>query len=53
MIVVVNKDLKKFKYSDMLYWFCKKEYDWGWKKFMEFTKVFDGFIVADMFVIKV
>ena len=22
------------KYSDTLHRFCKKEHDWGWKKFM-------------------
>ena len=46
-IAVVNKDPKKSKYSDTLHRFCKKEHDWGWKKFMELTKVLDGFTVAD------
>eukprot|EP00252_Welwitschia_mirabilis_P006889 TRINITY_DN1781_c0_g1_i1.p1 TRINITY_DN1781_c0_g1~~TRINITY_DN1781_c0_g1_i1.p1 ORF type:complete len:1298 (-),score=334.57 TRINITY_DN1781_c0_g1_i1:264-4157(-) len=51
-IAVVNKDPKKSKYSDTLHRFCKKEHDWGWKKFMELSKVLDGFIVADILVIK-
>lgn len=51
-IAVVNKDPKKSKYSDTLHRFCKKEHDWGWKKFMELGKVLDGFTVADTLVIK-
>eukprot|EP00850_Spirogloea_muscicola_P017540 SM000152S01528 [mRNA] locus=s152:35556:42868:+ [translate_table: standard] len=51
-IAVVNKDPKKSKYSDTLHRFCKKEHDWGWKKFMELSKVLDGFTVADTLVIK-
>ncbi|MFS8025204.1 putative MATH/TRAF domain-containing protein [Helianthus anomalus] len=46
-IAVVNKDPKKSKYSDTLHGFWKKEHDWGWKKFMELSKVLDGFIDAD------
>lgn len=38
-IAVVNRDPKKSKYSDTLHRFCKKEHDWGWKKFMELNKV--------------
>ena len=37
-IAVVNRDPKKSKYSDTLHRFCKKEHDWGWKKFMELSK---------------
>ncbi|KAG1347460.1 TNF receptor-associated factor [Cocos nucifera] len=51
-IAVVNKDPKKSKYSDTLHRFWKKEHDWGWKKFMELSKVYDGFIVADTLIIK-
>eukprot|EP00898_Chlorokybus_atmophyticus_P004854 jgi/Chlat1/536/Chrsp103S01120 len=51
-IAVVNKDPKKSKYSDTLHRFCKKEHDWGWKKFMELSKVVDGFTVSDTLVIK-
>ncbi|XP_048130620.1 TNF receptor-associated factor homolog 1a-like isoform X3 [Rhodamnia argentea] len=51
-IAVVNKDPKKSKYSDTLHRFWKKEHDWGWKKFMELSKVFDGFIDADTLIIK-
>nr|KYP60787.1 Ubiquitin carboxyl-terminal hydrolase 12 [Cajanus cajan] len=43
-IAVVNKDPKKSKYSDTLHRFWKKEHDWGWKKFMELSKVYDGFV---------
>ncbi|XP_043713290.1 TNF receptor-associated factor homolog 1b-like [Telopea speciosissima] len=51
-IAVVNKEPKKSKYSDTLHRFWKKEHDWGWKKFMELSKVQDGFIVGDTLVIK-
>ncbi|XP_022844131.1 MATH domain-containing protein At5g43560-like isoform X2 [Olea europaea var. sylvestris] len=51
-IAVVNKDPKKSKYSDTLHRFCKKEHDWGWKKFMELSKVLGGFIDADTLIIK-
>jgi len=51
-IAVVNKDPKKSKYSDTLHRFCKKEHDWGWKKFMELSKILDGFTVANTLVIK-
>ncbi|XP_057771382.1 TNF receptor-associated factor homolog 1a-like isoform X2 [Salvia miltiorrhiza] len=51
-IAVVNKDPKKSKYSDTLHRFWKKEHDWGWKKFMELSKVLDGFIDADNLIIK-
>ncbi|XP_059298963.1 TNF receptor-associated factor homolog 1a-like isoform X3 [Lycium ferocissimum] len=51
-IAVVNKDPKKSKYSDTLHRFWKKEHDWGWKKFMELSKVVDGFIDADTLIIK-
>ncbi|KAF5738580.1 MATH domain-containing protein [Tripterygium wilfordii] len=51
-IAVVNKDPKKSKYSDTLHRFWKKEHDWGWKKFMELSKVLDGFIDADSLIIK-
>ncbi|XP_042028934.1 TNF receptor-associated factor homolog 1a-like [Salvia splendens] len=51
-ISVVNKDPKKSRYSDTLHHFWKKEHDWGWKKFMELSKVQDGFIDADVLIIK-
>ncbi|KAH8495650.1 hypothetical protein Peur_055651 [Populus x canadensis] len=52
-IAVVNKDAKKSKYSDTLHRFWKKEHDWGWKKFMELSKVSDGFLDAtDTLIIK-
>ncbi|KAJ7954758.1 MATH domain-containing protein [Quillaja saponaria] len=52
-IAVVNKDPKKSKYSDTLHRFWKKEHDWGWKKFMELSKVYDGFVdAADNLIIK-
>jgi hypothetical protein len=38
--------------ADTLHRFCKKEHDWGWKKFMELSKVMDGFTVDDTLVIK-
>ncbi|KAH7661278.1 putative coiled-coil protein [Dioscorea alata] len=51
-IAVVNREPKKSKYSDTLHRFWKKEHDWGWKKFMELSKVSDGFIVNDTLMIK-
>lgn len=51
-IAVVNKDPKKSKYSDTLHRFWKKEHDWGWKKFIELSKVLEGFINDDSLVIK-
>ncbi|KAG6394925.1 hypothetical protein SASPL_145516 [Salvia splendens] len=51
-IAIVNKDPKKSKYSDTVHRFWKKEHDWGWKKFMELSKVLDGFIDADTLIIK-
>lgn len=51
-IAVVNKDPKKSKYSDTLHRFWKKEHDWGWKKFMELSKVLEGFIDSDTLIIK-
>ena len=51
-IAVMNKDPKKSKYSDTLHRFCKKEHDWGWKKFMDLGKLADGFTIADSLVIK-
>jgi hypothetical protein len=38
--------------SDTLHLFWKKEHDWGWKKFMELSKLHDGFIVEDVLTIK-
>jgi hypothetical protein len=38
--------------ADTLHRFCKKEHDWGWKKFMELNKVLDGFTVDNELVIK-
>ncbi|ESQ33523.1 hypothetical protein EUTSA_v10009691mg, partial [Eutrema salsugineum] len=51
---VMNKDPKKSKLSDTLHEFCKKEHDWGWKKFMELFRLHDGFIHdSDSLIIKV
>ncbi|XP_047093831.1 TNF receptor-associated factor homolog 1b-like [Lolium rigidum] len=47
-IAVGNMDPKKVKYSDTLHRFWKKEHDWGWKKFMELSKIQDGFLVDDV-----
>uniref|UniRef100_A0A1J3CGT9 MATH domain-containing protein n=1 Tax=Noccaea caerulescens TaxID=107243 RepID=A0A1J3CGT9_NOCCA len=43
-IAVVHKESKKSKFSDTLHRFWKKEHDWGWKKFIELSKLKDGFI---------
>ncbi|TVU49317.1 hypothetical protein EJB05_00625 [Eragrostis curvula] len=37
---------------DTLHRFWKKEHDWGWKKFMELSKLHDGFVVEDVLTIK-
>lgn len=37
---------------DTLHRFWKKEHDWGWKKFMELSKVSDGFVESDTLIIK-
>lgn len=39
-------------FADTLHRFWKKEHDWGWKKFMELSKVQDGFLVEGVLVIK-
>ncbi|KAE9619198.1 hypothetical protein Lalb_Chr02g0150601 [Lupinus albus] len=52
-IAIANKDPKKSKHSDTLHRFWKKEHDWGWKKFMELSKVYDGFVdTSDYLIIK-
>ncbi|XP_047334081.1 TNF receptor-associated factor homolog 1b-like isoform X2 [Impatiens glandulifera] len=51
-ITVVNKETKKSKFSDTLHRFWKKEHDWGWKKFVELSKVLDAFINDDTLIIK-
>ncbi|VFQ87569.1 unnamed protein product [Cuscuta campestris] len=51
-IAVVNKDPKKSKYSDTLHRFWKKEHDWGWKKFIELSKLLDGFLDDDTLIIR-
>ncbi|KDD71537.1 hypothetical protein H632_c4837p0, partial [Helicosporidium sp. ATCC 50920] len=51
-IAVVHQDSRSSKYSDTLHRFCKKEHDWGWKKFMEVGKVLEGFTANDTLVIK-
>lgn len=38
--------------ADTLHRFWKNEHDWGWKKFMELSKVLEGFIDADTLIIK-
>lgn len=35
-------------FVDTLHRFWKKEHDWGWKKFMELSKIQDGFLVDDV-----
>lgn len=43
---------KRFIFSDTLHRFWKKEHDWGWKKFMELSKLNEGFVVDDVLIIK-
>lgn len=39
-------------HADTLHRFCKKEHDWGWKKFMELNKVLEGFTMNNTLIIK-
>ncbi|GKU85815.1 hypothetical protein SLEP1_g435 [Rubroshorea leprosula] len=36
---LMNKDPKKSKYADTSHRFIKEEYDWGWKRHMELSKL--------------
>ena len=38
--------------SDTLHRFWKKEHDWGWKKFIELSRVLDGFLIDDVLTIR-
>ncbi|GLT42232.1 hypothetical protein SLA2020_162450 [Shorea laevis] len=49
---LMNKDPKKSKYADTSLRFMKEEYDWGWKKYMELSKLTGGFIDSDTLIIK-
>lgn len=51
-VALVHKDPKLSKYSDTLHRFCKKEHDWGWKRFMEVGKVLDDFMIDGTLTIK-
>jgi hypothetical protein len=51
-VAVVNREPRKSKYSDTLHRFCRKEHDWGWKKFTVLDKLGDGFLQEDRLVIK-
>ena len=51
-VSVSHRDPHKSKYSDTLHRFCKKEHDWGWKKFMELGKVGEGFTAGDQLVVR-
>ncbi|MQM02440.1 hypothetical protein Taro_035207 [Colocasia esculenta] len=33
------------KFADTLHRFWKKEHDWGWNKFMEWSKLSDGLLL--------
>ncbi|KAK1430403.1 hypothetical protein QVD17_13111 [Tagetes erecta] len=52
-ISLVNKCPKRSKYSDTLHRFWRKEHDWGWKKFMETSKLFSEFVDDDTLTLKV
>ncbi|KAL9275216.1 TNF receptor-associated factor homolog 1b-like protein [Drosera capensis] len=43
-VAVVNNDPKNSKYSDTVHRFRHKEHDWGWKKFLELSKLSQGFV---------
>lgn len=50
--MIALSDVVALLSADTLHRFCKKEHDWGWKKFMELSKVLEGFTVANTLVIK-
>jgi hypothetical protein len=49
---LLQLEFKESSISDTLHRFWKKEHDWGWKKFMELSKLNDGFVVEDVLTIK-
>ncbi|GLT42230.1 hypothetical protein SLA2020_162430 [Shorea laevis] len=49
---LMNKDPKKSKYADTSHRFMKEEFDWGWKRYMELSKLTGGFIDSDTLIIK-
>ncbi|XP_047317119.1 TNF receptor-associated factor homolog 1a-like [Impatiens glandulifera] len=51
-VAVVNKDTNRAKFSDTMHRFWKKEHDWGWKKFIDLSKVLDGYVSKDTLIIK-
>ncbi|KAJ0775690.1 putative MATH/TRAF domain-containing protein [Helianthus annuus] len=38
--------------SNTLHLFWKKEHDWGWKEYMELSRLSDGYVDYDTLVIK-
>ncbi|XP_074294191.1 TNF receptor-associated factor homolog 1a [Silene latifolia] len=52
-IAAVNKDPKFTKYSDTMHRYWKKEHDWGWKKFMQLSKLPEGYLDADTLIVEV
>jgi hypothetical protein len=50
--LIICLEFKECNISDTLHRFWKKEHDWGWKKFMELSKLLDGFVVDDVLTIK-
>ncbi|KAL9685543.1 hypothetical protein QQ045_022994 [Rhodiola kirilowii] len=51
-LALVNKDGEKNKYSDNIHRFCRKEHAVGWQKFIELSKLQDGFLANDTLKIK-
>ncbi|KAF8098003.1 hypothetical protein N665_0276s0004 [Sinapis alba] len=43
-VSLMNIYPNKSKHSDTLHEFCKRERDWGWKKFIELPRIQEGFI---------
>merc|ERR1712224_77968 len=51
-ITVLHKEPKKSKYSDAAHRFSSREYDWGWKNFLEFSELSEGFITNNSLVVE-
>jgi hypothetical protein len=48
IILTLSSGINHVSFVDTLHRFWKKEHDWGWKKFMELSKIQDGFLVDDV-----
>ncbi|TVU25999.1 hypothetical protein EJB05_28523, partial [Eragrostis curvula] len=49
---LLNSDTTKSKFSDILHRFWMKEPDWGWRKYIERSKLHNGFVNDDVLTIR-